>query len=283
MRPLIAAALAACLLATVAAAGCVEAPDDQDPALLEDRTWVLVSMRTASGASIEPTAGRVTARFGEGAFGGDGGINSYGGTFRADASGDITLTLGPIDAVAGSPQRVAQQQNYLAQLRQVTRFAVTDDSLELSSGQEEVLLRYEPVVEPSLTGTVWYCTGYEDGLGGLATPQEGSSITVVFGGDGMIAGSAGVNEYSATYAAAEASMTVTDPLVTTRKTGPRRLLDQERAFLGSLPRVTRYAIADGQLVLYGGPDGSSRIAEFTSPPHRNADSRRLGPRGPLDG
>ena len=86
-------------------------------------------------------------------------------------------------------------------------------------------------------------------LGGEA-PVRGSRMTLAFGDDGRVAGSASCNSYSATYTLTAESLTI-GPAVTTRKACAPAVMKQEAAFLAVLGAVQRIEVTeDGTLVLH---------------------------------
>lgn len=79
---------------------------------------------------------------------------------------------------------------------------------------------------------------------------DNSNLTLAFGEDGRLAGSAGCNNYSAAYAVTDDTLSV-GPVVATRKLCPEALMSQEARFLGVLGDVARYETdATAALLLY---------------------------------
>jgi len=86
-------------------------------------------------------------------------------------------------------------------------------------------------------------------LGGEA-PVRGSRMTLAFGDDGRVAGSASCNSYSAAYTLTAEALTV-GPAVATRKACAPAVMKQEAAFLAMLGAVQRIEVTeDGTLVLH---------------------------------
>jgi heat shock protein HslJ len=79
---------------------------------------------------------------------------------------------------------------------------------------------------------------------------DGSSVTLTFGADGRLAGSASCNNYSAAYSLTGEGLTISQA-VSTRKACLEPLMTQEQAVLSLLQSVERFEIAaDGALVLH---------------------------------
>ncbi|MCI1192968.1 META domain-containing protein [Calidifontimicrobium sp. SYSU G02091] len=90
-------------------------------------------------------------------------------------------------------------------------------------------------------------------------PVDRSRITLRFGNDGRLTGSASCNRFSAPWQLHGEGLRI-GPAVATRMACPPPLMDQEDRFLRLLERVTRFEIAaDGALVLVAG-DGDRLVA-----------------------
>ena len=119
------------------------------------------------------------------------------------------------------------------------------------------------VLEPApLTGTTWRLNGYNDGKGGFVSALSGTEITAVFGDDGKVTGSAGCNDYTASYAVEDNAITF-GPAATTRKmcSEPEGIMEQESAYLAALESATAFQIEGDELTL-SNADGI-RVATFT--------------------
>ena len=91
---------------------------------------------------------------------------------------------------------------------------------------------------------------------------SGTEITVAFGGDGKVAGSAGCNDYTASYVVEDNAITF-GPAATTRKmcSEPEGVVEQESACLAALELATTFQIEGDELILMNA-DGV-RVATFT--------------------
>jgi heat shock protein HslJ len=85
-------------------------------------------------------------------------------------------------------------------------------------------------------------------LGG-APPATGTSITLNFGSGGVLAGSDGCNDYSAGYTLDGSSITILQPISTTRKACPEPVMQQSSAYLAALGKAARYAVQGESLTL----------------------------------
>lgn len=139
-------AIAIALIVALTAGGCATRPDAGGglaaASTLEGVAWSLIELdgrAVAAGNNsrhptlrLDPATGRVT---------GYAGVNSYGGTFFL--SGD-TLGFGPIVStkMAGAPEVMRLEQEFLAALAAAKTWQVRGDSLELKDGAGKAIARF---------------------------------------------------------------------------------------------------------------------------------------------
>jgi heat shock protein HslJ len=112
---------------------------------------------------------------------------------------------------------------------------VDEDVLKGCGGDPATLLRGAPWVVDDIA------------KGGLV---DGSRVTLAFGDDGRVTGSASCNSYTAGYALSDEGLTI-QKAATTRKACAPPWMKQEQAYLVLLEAVTRFEIArDGALILH---------------------------------
>lgn len=257
-------AVLALLMATGIVAGCTSAAEPgQDPGSLEGR-WTLTELITDAGEMAEPLADTtVSLSFEEnGVMGGNGGVNSFGGTYDAQASGSIKIEVNQTTLMAGTPAADAQEQRYLELLGEAARYVVTEESLELLGKDGGVLLALDRSVQRALTGTTWYCTGYNTGTGAVTSLVLESTITAIFADDGTLSGSSGVNTYSTRYETRPMGGISISEIAVTEMAGPPELMAQEAAYLAALVKAGHYKIADDTLSIYGADKERPLIATY---------------------
>ena len=103
-------------------------------------------------------------------------------------------------------------------------------------------------------------TDYNNGNGGFASLLIGSEILALFGDDGRVTGSAGCNNYFASYQV-EGETLLVGPAGTARMmcTEPEGVMDQEAAYLAALGSATTYQIKGGSLQVWDA-DGSHMLS-----------------------
>lgn len=141
------------------------APPDDATTSLENTSWALVSWGVPGAETSVIAGSTVTLEFSAaGEVGGNGGCNSYGGTYTVQ---DDRLVFGEIAStlMACADQSVTEQEMaYLAALQSAGRFAITDDALTLWVDDENGVLNFvaaaptapldeTPVITPSATLT----------------------------------------------------------------------------------------------------------------------------------
>lgn len=154
------------------------------------------------------------------------------------------VTQGPDDPFCCPTQRVVQ------------KYALKGDQLMPTSTK---VFGEAGTAGIPLAGTLWKLDGYLNSAGVLA----GTEITAVFGEDGRVAGSAGCNNYTASYAV-EGNAITFGPAATTRMmcNEPQGIMEQESAYLAALASATAFQIAGNQLTLTNA-DGVP-VATFTA-------------------
>ncbi len=144
-----------------------------------------------------------------------------------------------------------QETQYLLLLQQAAKYEISGDQLTLFDSSGTKLLIYNKhVSKPATIVGVWNLFYYNNGKGGLQTVITGSTTTADFGAGGRLAGSAGCNQYSATYTTSGAKgIAITQPAATMMAC-ENNLMQQESQYLSLLPKASTYEIAGDQLTLF---------------------------------
>lgn len=145
IRRLVSFALVALLLPVLAA--CSTSSESTDPASgevigaqpaggapLAGTSWVL-----ASGPFTTGDVTTVTLDFAEDELSGNSSVNTYGGGYTSSEDG--SLQIGPLRStlMAGEPDAMTLEQEYLAALQSVFGYTIADGTLTLFGAADQVL------------------------------------------------------------------------------------------------------------------------------------------------
>ena len=244
------------LLALVLAAGCGGDDGGSTVAAAQAASFVGVPWVLAGGLDVEGwERAPPSATFAGGTVGGSTGCNRYTAPFTVD--GDA-LEIGTIAStrIACPPPADAVERAYLHALRQVAHWRSDDASLVLLDENERNLLRYEPATP---IGS-WDATAIQTGEA-LASPLPGTKVTATFAVDGTLSGSAGCNTYRSSYTTDRGRIQIAPPVATRKACAtPEGVMEQEAAYLATLPTAVRYRL-DGDSLALLRPDGTY-VASF---------------------
>ena len=222
------------LLAGVAlvAAGCGGSGGGApDTSALRGVPWVLVD----STPSIAFGAAQVQ---------GSTGCNRFSGAYTVD--GD-SMKLGPLATtqMACAPPADEVERSFVRDLDDVRHWHATEQELVLSDAGRKELLRFRVA---SVAGS-WEATSFLQG-DAIKSAIVGTHVTAHFGGSGELTGSAGCNDYGASYTADRGAIQIGEPHAQQRECPePAGIMEQERAYLAALTEARRYELTGDQLTL----------------------------------
>lgn len=167
-------------------------------------------------------------------------------------NGVIVLDNAPLE---GAGQDCIQQSG------KVTYRLVASNSVGESTSQDQSVVVSDSAPNNPLAGTSWLVTGYNNGSGGVASVLEGTSLTMSFGTDGELHGSAGCNSYSAIYSVEGSTLSI-GPMTSTNQTcsEPEGVMQQEQAFMAALGSAATYGISGNQLTIQNGSGATAVTA-----------------------
>lgn len=206
-----------------------------------------------------------TLRFeADGTLGGFDGCNSYQGTFSVEGSaihmpGKLTETL-----MACAEPLASQASAFTGALTHAASFAIDGDRLRLQDAGGQELAAFE-AVSRMLAGTSWEVLGYNNGQQAVVSVLPGTRITLHFGEDGRVTGSAGCNTYFATWETAAGTISIGMP-ATTRMSCPEPdgIMAHELRYLEALPMAASFRREGDKLVLRS-MDGAQTVTLARDP------------------
>ncbi len=172
--------------------------------------------------------------------------NQVGGTYSVD-SNSITIETGPTTLVACPPGSLGDQ--FVAQLSAASIYFIQGQNLFIDLKFDSGTMQFT-AQSTELAGTSWIVTGYNNGRQAVVSVIVGTEMTATFGQDGNLSGSAGCNNYMATYQTNENNLTV-GPAAATRKlcAEPEGIMEQEQLYLAALATAATYTIRGNKLEL----------------------------------
>jgi heat shock protein HslJ len=233
MKTLLSRAFGALSLSVIAT-GCGTSPRAEAAVpQLDGTAWVLHEL---PGRTLLPQTA-ATLQFEGDRLSGSDGCNRYRG--RYSAAGGKFKVVPPLAGtqMACPPDVMAQARAVTEALTQAGAYDVVDGRLRLLAASGAPLAVFD-AQSRELAGTQWRATGINNGRQAVVGLVEGSAITMDFGTDGRVSGSAGCNRYTAAYTAEGLSSVRFEPAATTRMACADPAVDsQERNFLAALATV----------------------------------------------
>ncbi len=222
---------------------------------LNGTSWVL---ETLNGQP--PLSRSLTMNFENSRLFGSAGCNRYFGFYSEDAAGKLRFERVGTTLKWCLPNEIMVQERLFKEMLKATvRFSITaDGKLTLNDAADAALAVFNPQSQ-ELAGTSWQATSIEG-----SSLVFGSTITVIFGADGKVGGSAGCNSYSGGYTASAADKTIdVDQITSTRMMchEPAGVMEQENAFIVALESAATYRIERGFLDMRKA-DGSSAVTFY---------------------
>ena len=209
---------------------------------IEGPFWVLtrysvaaVTTKVAQGIDHPLVAGsRIDIRFDNGRVMGSSGCNSYSGSYVLDGA---ALAIGPLVSTrkACPPDLMKQEADYQRVLAAADTAVFDGSALKLSGAAGT--LEFTSESQPTLTGA-WTMTSYNNGKQAVVSARIGTKVTANFGADGRVSGSAGCNDYSGSYQANGAEISIGQVMATQKMCIDPDIMSQEQLFLRAIQAGT---------------------------------------------
>lgn len=235
---------------------------------LEGTSWRLSEYLDESGELQPVIPGTViNVRFADGKVSGSAGCNRYFGGYTSGENNQLLFDgqMGATQMACEEPVAI-QERRYLALLSGVNSRKIDDGMLLLLDKQGQLVLKFSVESALTLENTSWQATGINNGRGGVVSSATTARVIAMFT-NGKVSGSAGCNNYSASYEVNGSQITIGRAITTRRQCAdPAGIMDQEQQFLEALAAATQYRLTADRLELRDGK-GSLQVT-FTNPaPH----------------
>ena len=228
---------------------------------LAGTAWVLTEL-----AGQPPLADvTVTLHFeADGSAGGSDGCNSYFNSYTVDGAA-IEFGVGGSTMMACAEPIMTQAAAYQAALAGAATFAVADGVLTLLDADGAAVAVFA-VQSSDLAGSAWSAVNYNNGREAVVGLLADTTLTVAFGDDGSISGSAGCNNFRGGYTVDGATIAI-GPLATTRMMcpTPEGVMEQEAAFIAALESAATYRIDGDRLDLRTADDALAAVLVRAEP------------------
>lgn len=260
-------------------AGCLSTSPDTDgdingtdnktdrAPILDETDWQLKSYDNGTDRMVSVIEGsEITLTFDEeGGIAGSAGVNRYFASYETDGDA-LSFGLAGSTMMAGPEDAMMQETTYLKLLNETASFSGVGDELKLHNSDGNVLLVFKMAVPPapeSLTGTMWGLSSYNNGNEAIVSVIAGTNVTLTLDEDGGIAGSAGCNNYFASYETDGNALTF-GPVGSTEMfcDEPKGTMDQETTYLKLLDTAAGYEIEGDSLTVQDSTD--TTILTFTA-------------------
>jgi heat shock protein HslJ len=212
---------------------------------LAGTNWVLTSLN--GSPALEGAT--VTLQFGaDGVASGSDGCNRYSTAFTEDGASLIfAQPMASTMMMCPEPAGVMEQASaFAAALAATTNFSANQSQLALLAGNQ-ILATLTADVQ-ALAGTDWDVIMYNNGREAVVGVIEGTELTVLFGADGDLSGSAGCNQYIGSYTVDGNTIQIGQLGSTMRFCAePEGTMEQEQAFLAALQSAATFRIEGNQL------------------------------------
>jgi heat shock protein HslJ len=186
--------------------------------------------------------------------------NSARGSYSMDGM-NLTMRPGPM-TLAACPEE-SHSAMYLDMLSMVTSFERSEGLLTLKLSDGGTMDFIPLPTSASLGGSEslageWRVTGYNNGRGGVTTLVAGTDITVAFGADGAVSGSAGCNNFTGSYEVDGAGVSFGPLAATMKMCAAEGVMEQESQFLAAMQNSTTWEIRGAELELRN-DDGALQV------------------------
>lgn len=235
--------LAACTPANASTPTAIPTSSPTHP--LNDTNWTLSNLNGISALAGTP----VTLHLAGDKIDGTDGCNRYSSTYTVNGA-KFTVNKNVISTMMACSEAIMQQAAaYTLALTQAANYKVENQQLLLLDANGKTLATFKTQLS-GLGGTIWSVTGYNNGNQAVVSVLAGSELSANFNADGKLNGSAGCNNYMASYETSDKNIKISS-IGSTKKacSNPGGIMIQESQFLNALKTVATYRLDGNQLEL----------------------------------
>ena len=225
--------------------------------------WDIVEYAADDGSLVPPVgASRPTLVVDEQTLHAATGCNALGGSHTNDDSGRWSVVGLSQTLMACDPEAMTQEHLIGEAVGGATRWKSDAATMTLHSGGRVVLQLTK--IDTALEGSSWHVgaiNNQREPFAGVASAVKGTDPTLSFNTDGSVSGSAGCNEFTATYTTSQGSLEIRSVAVTRDSCSDDRVMSQELTMIAALWKITGYAMAGHSLRLID-EEGSTQMSAY---------------------
>ena len=185
-----------------------------------------------------PAQPLATLRFEAGRAAGTDGCNRYTTVYTRNGSQLKFGEKGAATLIACAPEVMQIANTFGAVLYESRSYRIEYDTLTLLNAEGKPLARLKAQAD-QLAGSSWQVTAVNNGRQAVVSVLAGTALTMVFGNDGKLSGSAGCNTFNAGFRAEGSALSITSPVATRMMCAqPEGRMAQETQFLAALASAT---------------------------------------------
>jgi heat shock protein HslJ len=243
--------IAACVPVPPASTQGPAAPTSTGADNLAGTSWALTTLD--GQPALKDTT--VTLNFQDGKASGSDGCNNYSTSYTTD--GTTFKIQQPIaSTMMACPEPIMNQATaYMKVLEQAATYKADGKQLTLFDAGGKPTATFA-AQSTDLAGSSWEVIGYNNGKQGVVSVALDTTLTADFGADGTLSGTAGCNNYTASYKTDGKTISI-GPAATTRKmcAEPPNIMEQEMQYLQALSTAATYRI-DGMKMEFRTAEGA---------------------------
>jgi heat shock protein HslJ len=212
--------------------------------------WVLAD---SDGLAV-PDQRRATMNFDRDRVSGNDGCNRYSGSYTAKGSA-FAIGNDVVSTRMACPEPTMRSANaFIGAIKQAS--AVKHDGSRLTlldaNGKSLAVMSALPT---GLAGSAWRVTAYNNGKQALVSVLAGTELSMSFGPDARLSGSAGCNRYTGSYSTSAKTIQIGKAAATLMAcVEPEQVMQQERQFLDALATAATWRRDDDLLELRSAAD-----------------------------
>jgi len=236
------------------ATACSAMPVGSVGVSLTGKSWIL---NILNGESVPSETAIFLTFVDDNTAAGSAGCNNYNTTYTVTGN---KISFNEAMAVTGklcAEPIMALESRYLQALSAAATYKVSGHTLTLFDASGKPLAEYSEQSN-KLGGSAWKGISYNNGTGGGITVMAGTELTANFSEAGQLSGSAGCNDYSATYETDGNNISIGPIAVTQKMCVDAEMMEQESKYLAALETAASYKLIANSMSLHR-EDGATAV------------------------